>query len=304
MNLNQVIAITTGGGGGMPGFSGQLSADEIRAVAKFVLAFDTGQPPPPTTTTTLPPGIPPGSGNALYRQHCSGCHGTDADSGIGGSLVRTDLSFAQQVSVTSHGRGAMPGFSSVLSANEIDSIIRYIASLGVPVSTTTTLAPGAEGGAAIYGRLCAACHGSDGTGGIGGAITGTDYAGTALAGVITDGVGTMPAFGGELDDGQLTRLVAYVEALAGGTAGGSSTTVAGAVGGGDPEEGFTGHASQNAPDTGDSLAAPIVGSPTASPLPVGSPLGWSLALSIAAAMVAVGSAVTGAMPKEADQIDG
>ena len=176
MSLSQVITITADGAGGMPGFSGQLSSPEIDAVSAYVLTLGggSGEPPPPTTTTTLPPGTPPGSGAALYSQNCAGCHGAKADGGPGGALVGSTLSFAQQVSVTAHGLGTMPGFSSVLSGGEIDSIVRYVRGLGGPgATTTTTLPPDEEGGAAIYSRLCAACHGRDGSGGSGGPILGT-----------------------------------------------------------------------------------------------------------------------------------
>ncbi len=105
MSHGQVVAITTNGQGGMPGYAGQFTAEEIDAVATFVLSLGNGQPVA-TTTTTLPPGVTPGSGGALYRQHCAACHGANADGGIGGSLVASPLNFSQQVSVTSRGRGS------------------------------------------------------------------------------------------------------------------------------------------------------------------------------------------------------
>ncbi|MEA2001044.1 MAG: c-type cytochrome [Actinomycetota bacterium] len=300
MSLGQIVTITANGSGGMPGFTGQLSAAEIDAVSAFVLTLGGGAPPPPTTTTTLPPGTPPGSGAALYRQYCASCHGANADGGIGGPLVGSSLSFSQQVSVTSQGRGTMPGFNSTLTSGEIDSIIRYVANLGNSgsVTTTTTVPPDEESGSSIYGRLCAACHGGDGAGGPGGPILGTSFHGSSLAGVITNGVGTMPAFGGQLNDGQVTRLVAYVEALSRGevTIDGDAEDLLGDVLV-DPAEGFNGHISESGATGEDSVVA-LGAAPSASPLPVGNPLGWSLALAIAAVMIAVGSAFTGAMPKD------
>jgi mono/diheme cytochrome c family protein len=310
MSLAQVVAITADGAGGMPGFSSQLSSAEIDAVAAYVLTLGGGGgPPPPTTTTTLPPGTPQGSGAALYRQNCAGCHGANADGGPGGPLVGTSLSFAQQVSVTAHGRGTMPGFSPQLTSSEIDSIIRYVQGLGGPgATTTTTVPPDEESGSSIYGRLCAACHGGDGSGGPGGPITGTAFHGSALSTVITDGLATMPGFGTQLNGGQVARLVDYVERLAAGEVAGVD------VGDGsdldtlfpgadqiDPAAGFTGHASElEGSPTGDAVA---LGSSleSSSPLPVGNSLGWSLALGIAAALIAVGSVVTGAMPREAEE---
>lgn len=312
MSLAEVVAITADGASGMPGFSSQLSGAEIDAVSAYVLTLGGGgsTPPPPTTTTTLPPGTPPGSGAALYRQHCAGCHGANADGGPGGPLVGTSLSFAQQVSVTAHGRGTMPGFNTVLTSSEIDSIIRYVQGLGGSgaTTTTTTVPPDDESGASIYLRLCAACHGGDGSGGPGGPITGTSFHGSSLATVITDGLGTMPGFGFQLNDGQVSRLVDYVERLAAGEID-DVDLIAGADGDAsppgavqiDPAIGFTGHAAERGGSpSGDAVA---LGSrlESSSPLPVGNPVGWSLAFAIAAFLIALGSAITGAMPKEAEE---
>jgi mono/diheme cytochrome c family protein len=309
MNLKQVKAITRNGQGGMPGFSDQLTTEEINAVSAFVLTLGDGQSPV-TTTTTLPPGTPSGSGAALYRQHCSGCHGAKADGGIGGPLVGSPLSFSQQISVTSHGRGTMPAFKAVLTTGEIDSIIRYIGGLGGSGTTvTTTLPPEGESGAAIFSRLCTACHGAGGSGGSGGSVVGTAFHGSALADVITSGIGTMPAFGNQLDSTQLSRLVSYVEGLGGGNPGdGSSGSPSdGALG--SPLDGFDGHASENGVPSGgrssdESLAAFGGETESTSPLPVGNPVGWMLALAITAALILSGSTLTGAMPKEAESNTG
>ena len=299
-----MVAITANGAGTMPGFSGQLSGSEIDAVSAYVLTLGGGGEPPPTTSTTLAPGTPPGSGAALYSQHCAGCHGAKADGGPGGPLVGSTLSFAQQVSVTAHGLGTMPGFSSVLSSSEIDSIVRYVRGLGGPGSTTTTtLPPDEEGGAAIYSRLCAACHGGDGSGGSGGPILGTGYHGSALGGVITDGVGTMPGFGAQLNPGQVSRLVAYVEALASGeTVLADGGSVPGEEGFVDPAEGFQGHIAETDGAAGVTEDVALGGEiASSSPLPVGNTMGWTLTLAIAAFLIAVGSAITGAMPKEVEE---
>jgi hypothetical protein len=165
--------------------------------------------------------------------------------------------------------------------------------------------PDEESGASIYGRLCAACHGGDGSGGAGGPITGTAFHGSSLSTVITDGLGTMPGFGAQLNGGQVARLVDYVERLAAGEVVGvdvgDGSSVFPAVDQIDPATGFTGHASElEGSSSGDAVA---LGSQTASssPLPVGNPMGWTLAFAIAAFLIAVGSVVTGAMPKEAEE---
>jgi cytochrome c5 len=200
----------------------------------------------------------------------------------------------------------MPAFNAVLTADEIESIIRHVGSLGSSGPTaTTTPPPEGESGAAIFSRLCAACHGPGGSGGSGGDITGTAFRGSPLADVITGGIGTMPAFGGRLDPSQLSRLVSYVDGLGGSITGDGSSAPRAAGGAGSPAEGFNGHAagSGGAPggaSSAESLAARGSGTRSTSPLPVGNPLGWTLALAIAATLIVFGSTLSGAMPREAE----
>ncbi len=97
----------------------------------------------------------------------------------------------------------------------------------------------------------------------------------------------MPGFGSQLNDGQVTRLVAYVEALSGGVATNDASSES--LPGGPPDsgsdlgspEGFAGHASEGSVEALEAAAA--------SPLPVGNPVGWVLALAIAGALMAGGS---------------
>ena len=218
----------------------------------------------------------------------------------------SSLSFAQQVSVTAHGRGTMPGFNSILTSSEIDSIIRYVQGLGGPgTATTTTVPPGGEDGAQIYTRLCAACHGANGAGGSGGPINDSSFHGADLALVITDGIGTMPGFRAQLDDNQLALLVAYVEGLGSGPTDEGTTDDGsllaglrngvgdGGTPGADPHAALDGESAAG----GEELAAQLL---EASPAPIGNPLGWTLAFAIAAFLVAVGSAITGALPQETE----
>jgi hypothetical protein len=110
----------------------------------------------------------------------------------------------------------------------------------------------------------------------------------------------MPGFGSQLNDGQVTRLVAYVEGLSGGVAPNDASSEgllggsAGAGSGlGSPED-FAGHASEGSVEALEASAA--------SPLPVGNPIGWVLALAIAGALMAAGSLFTGSLPNEAESV--
>lgn len=115
----------------------------------------------------------------------------------------------------------------------------------------------------------------------------------------------MPGFASQLNEGQLARLVAYVERLGGGSA---EASIDGAEGdsvlsGGlqdDNAAGFAGHTSDASTGSGNDAVA--LGSESfGAPAPVGNSVGWTLALAIAAFLIALGSAITGAMPRDAEE---
>jgi mono/diheme cytochrome c family protein len=73
-------------------------------------------------------------------------------------------------------------------------------------------------GAQVFAANCASCHGADGGGG-----TGPQLAGGAAVGrfpdindqiaFVTDGSGSMPAFGGQLSPTQIRQVVEYTRTL-------------------------------------------------------------------------------------------
>ena len=68
-------------------------------------------------------------------------------------------------------------------------------------------------GRALYLRRCASCHGSEGTGGVGGALAGRMVgrfpdASDEIA-LVADGRGTMPAFRSVLTDAEIAAVVDY-----------------------------------------------------------------------------------------------
>ncbi len=71
----------------------------------------------------------------------------------------------------------------------------------------------ASGGAQLYSANCAGCHGVDGGGGLGPALAGEVT--TAFPDIedqitlVSEGRGSMPAFGGDLSEEQLRQLVEY-----------------------------------------------------------------------------------------------
>jgi cytochrome c6 len=88
--------------------------------------------------------------------------------------------------------------------------------LALPVKAQT-------GGAALYKAKCAGCHGADGKGdtAVGKANNVRDLGSAdvqsqsddAIAGIISDGKGKMPAYGKSLKPDQIKDLVAYLRTL-------------------------------------------------------------------------------------------
>lgn len=77
-------------------------------------------------------GRPPdeASGEEIYLQVCSRCHGTDLEGGLGTALgpgstsvERSDEFLAEAIA---QGRGRMPSFSQTLTADQIDRVVEYL----------------------------------------------------------------------------------------------------------------------------------------------------------------------------------
>jgi mono/diheme cytochrome c family protein len=69
-------------------------------------------------------------GRSVYNTHCASCHGTKGQGVVGpkigsGAVVDKFPDAAAERSVVEDGRKAMPKFSSVLSSEEIDAVVRY-----------------------------------------------------------------------------------------------------------------------------------------------------------------------------------
>ncbi|MDR9449600.1 MAG: c-type cytochrome [Acidimicrobiia bacterium] len=220
LSLSQIDSITTSGTGTMSGFSGRLSAAEISNVSQYVASVGSSSG---LTTTTAVPGSAL-SGANLYMQNCSGCHGLHGEGGPGGAVAGTTLSRSQLISVITAGTSGMPGYASQLSAEEITAIADHLlgvsgggtATGGEPASGGIPLPPELVEGHSLYGRFCAACHGADGGGGLGGPVAGIGLTAGELDDIIRNGAGSMPGFADQMTDEQLVSLVLFTEALASG----------------------------------------------------------------------------------------
>ena len=120
-----------------------------------------------------------GSGEALYHQHCSACHGIKGEGGVGVPLALDD--FQRQVSdqflfnTIKHGRPGrvMPAYPT-FTKTEISEIVSYIRSftrVKAPAYDKTPVKGNPKKGELLFKQHCVACHGDKGQGGVGTGVT-------------------------------------------------------------------------------------------------------------------------------------
>jgi cytochrome c oxidase cbb3-type subunit 3 len=176
-------------------------------------------------------------GGAVFRTHCSQCHGAGAAGAAAGgypNLLDDDWLWGGAVEdihqTVTHGVryaddpdtrfSQMPAFGEILEAAEIDGLVEYVRSLAGLDHDAAVAAAHAES----FANNCAACHGADGTGDRAlGAPNLTDdiwlYGGdaAALRSSITGArYGIMPAFQTRLSPEEIVKVAVYVHGLGGG----------------------------------------------------------------------------------------
>ena len=118
-------------------------------------------------------------GEQLFLQHCSACHGSAGNGGVGVPLALPafqnsvdDQFLIKTVQLGRPGR-VMPGFP-FLKEQEVQAIVKHIRSWvdgKPPVFDKTRIKGDVKRGKQLYGKHCAACHGANGEGGHGTGVT-------------------------------------------------------------------------------------------------------------------------------------
>jgi ubiquinol-cytochrome c reductase cytochrome c subunit len=197
-----------------------FAAAAVTGVLSFTAAAD-GQP---TTTTAAPPDE---LGRALYRTHCTSCHGTDGQGVEGRGPTLADEGEAAVDFVLRTGR--MPMADPRTQANrgpvqfndeEIRALVAYAGAFGdgAAVPEVDVANGDVAAGGKIFRLNCAACHVASLSGAaIGGgraAPSLMESTPTEIAEATLVGPGAMPVFG-EFDDQDRDDLAAYIVALQG-----------------------------------------------------------------------------------------
>jgi cytochrome c oxidase subunit II len=95
----------------------------------LLAACSTGAPEVPSGPDGSPDPVLV-QGREVWSARCAGCHGAAGGGGSGpavsdGRMVSAYPDIADQIAVVVNGRGAMPGFGSALSAEDIEAVVRY-----------------------------------------------------------------------------------------------------------------------------------------------------------------------------------
>lgn len=74
---------------------------------------------------------PQSAGEALYKQYCVRCHGTDGTKGFLGArnLQKSTLPDAAIIAHVQNGKGFMPSFRKKITGDQLDAVITYVKGL-------------------------------------------------------------------------------------------------------------------------------------------------------------------------------
>ena len=130
-------------------------------------------------TSVLASGLDTQTGEQLYLQHCSACHGSKGDGGVGVPLALSDFQasvsdkyLAKTIQLGRPGR-IMPAFTK-FSKQEVTAIVNHIRSFSNvthPEDNRTPIKGNVTLGKKVFAQNCASCHGKQGEGGKGTGVT-------------------------------------------------------------------------------------------------------------------------------------
>ena len=119
----------------------------------------------------------------------------------------TGAAYGSPIDLASGQARTVPG--GRMSSRQVRASLTISAPSGAAVQATPN-------GAATYAEHCAACHGPEGSGGIGPSLRESPLSLDEMASVVEEGMNAMPPFAGTLDAGRIEATVRYVASLSSG----------------------------------------------------------------------------------------
>jgi mono/diheme cytochrome c family protein len=217
---DQLFGLTKTGvpGTGMPAwsqdFGGPMTDEQIRELVAFIRSWEPG----------LEQAVPveilanPEKGAELFESVCAFCHGskgTGSDRAPAlnddGLLMNFDDAWFEETIVQGRPSKGMPTWGTVLSPAQIEDVVALIAAWreGEQIEASPLVGLDAEG---LYIASCAACHGTEGEGGIAPPLSGSDFIASQtdpdLIDLILNGRQgtTMPGFSAQLSEREAIAL--------------------------------------------------------------------------------------------------
>jgi mono/diheme cytochrome c family protein len=137
LSAGDIASFVQGGSSAMHSLVSSLSADDVAAVADFILTLqadtgDSGDQGPADATAEI------------YSAMCAGCHGAAGEGASAPALAGTALDTAGLITIIADGQNGMPAYADQLSASEIEDLAGLVLALGQghgDASDTTTNAP-------------------------------------------------------------------------------------------------------------------------------------------------------------------
>ncbi|MGL1901315.1 MAG: c-type cytochrome [Fibrobacterales bacterium] len=167
-------------------------------------------------------------GEKIYASNCIACHAAKGVGLVGPALVDKYSTEAGSLVILTKSisegtpEKGMPGWKAILGDSKIEKLKAYILSLntGKVVESATAQGASPEGdatnGAKLYSANCVTCHGIDGVGSIGPALTTYDAAATPKL-IESIGVGVpakgMPGWKAILGNQKIADIGAYIVTL-------------------------------------------------------------------------------------------
>lgn len=163
------------------------------------------------------------SARRIFSNHCSTCHGADANGQAGQFPDLTDAAWQWGAdepqlihSIRSGRQAVMPGWLAVAGEQGVGQLTDYVLAMSRGEASSPAVAPGAV----LYQQFCMACHGADGGGNaLLGAPALNDTAWTyggsraqVIESIAKGRNGVMPEFGSRLDETQIRLLAAWLQA--------------------------------------------------------------------------------------------
>lgn len=236
-------------GGNMPSWRNQLSDTEIAAVLTYVRSAWGNSAPAVSADQVATARSPEAmSGAGIFAAKCAVCHqssgqGTDAFPPLADNPVVTAADPATMIGIIVNGRtgsltvngkvfnGRMPTWNGQLTNADIAAVATYVRSAwgnnASPVTEQEVVAAGppvsVQVGASIFAKDCAACHGANGTGGIGPALAGNPHVNiadpTGMLTTILHGQNVMPSWRGQLSASDVAAVATFIRSSWGNNAG-------------------------------------------------------------------------------------